>query len=320
MKQKKRWAVLALTPILSILLALNVSAVDTDYSGYLDPETGEPINTENEETGKVSLSDSMFYDWSTQEYVFPVEGTLNEVRVSCPDGMVCTTPVSINTDSASIITVYRDGVEVKDGLDHITEVGEYLLQVNKDGEKRRLMTFTIIGETTNALMNFIVPDGFYVTEAYMDGRDVYMDRFTVGMAEEGDYEITIDCMSANLTYTIKTTIDRTPPELTFDGKIDQNGRVHSALTFSGVEPGGRVYLTKDGTEITPEITGGQGTLEDSGIYVLRVYDAAGNMTEYQFTIMMYFNTNSVIFFTLVALLVAGVIAYIVIQRKRLKIG
>ena len=60
--------------------------------------------------------------------------------------------------------------------------------------------------------------------------------------------------------------------------------------------------------------------DDSGNYIMRVYDAAGNMTEYTFTILMYFNASSLAFFALVLAVIIAVIVYVLRKRRRLKIG
>ena len=60
-------------------------------------------------------------------------------------------------------------------------------------------------------------------------------------------------------------------------------------------------------------------MKPSGNYALEVTDAAGNSATYQFTILVYFDSNSLIFFSLVVLSIAAVAVYIVIKRKNLKI-
>ena len=48
-------------------------------------------------------------------------------------------------------------------------------------------------------------------------------------------------------------------------------------------------------------------------------DAAGNTSEYHFTILMYFNLSSLMFMALVVAVAVAVGAYIVISRKRLEV-
>ena len=141
------------------------------------------------------------------------------------------------------------------------------------------------------------------------------------MSEEGAYQIVYESFITELSYTLTTTIDRTGPELTFEGRIDKNGRYHSEVKYYKVGEGDRVVLFQDGVEVTPSIAAdGTGTILDSGNYILDAYDAAGNMTEYTFTIMVYFNVNSLVFIALLLAVIIGVLVYIFIKRERLKIG
>lgn len=48
-------------------------------------------------------------------------------------------------------------------------------------------------------------------------------------------------------------------------------------------------------------------------------DKAGNVTQYAFTILIYFDLNSLLFFGIALAAAAAVGAYIVISRKRLTV-
>ena len=56
------------------------------------------------------------------------------------------------------------------------------------------------------------------------------------------------------------------------------------------------------------------------MYQLLVFDAAGNSTSEQFTILVYLDFNSLLFFALVCLSLAGVLGYVLFSRKRLRIA
>ena len=319
---KKRIAALALT--LLVLLGLSLpAAADTGYTGEINPETGEPFGDDaSQVTGdRVALSGTMLYDWTTHDYAYPIADSLGEVHVSVADGMALTTPVTIQPGSDASVTVYCNGREYTGSLSSCSEVGEYVISVLVGGTTRRLMGFTLVGKTTNLLHTFVVPDGFYIVSAERDGENVYLDRYSVDMEAEGSYRIEYECTATNLVYRLETTIDRTPPSLVFRGKLDSQGRVRSKLEFEGLENGDRIYLSRSGTQVVPELNGdGTGTIYDPGTYVMVVTDAAGNNVEYDFIILQYLNLQSWAFFLLLFAVVAVVIAYIVIQRKRLKIG
>ena len=311
--------------VLVLCLPVRAAASNIDYSGELDPQTNEPVHQGNTETGpasgRVQLSSTMSYDWKNHDFVFSVGSTMNEIHCSAADGMILDRPVSLSTGSDTSIIVFRNGSEYTGSLSTISDVGNYVVSSQQTGDKVRILTFTIVGKTTNAVTIFTAPDGFYITSATRDGEQIYFDRFNTRMDLEGLYHIEYECVATDVIYTLDTTIDRTPPTLSFEGRINDEWQVRSALKFSGLEKGGSIVLTRGGAEVQPELNlDGTGAVYDSGIYVMKVFDAAGNMTEYRFSILTYFTVGSLVFIALAVTIIVGVIVYILIKRKNLRIG
>ena len=295
-------------------------AVDLDYSGELDPETALPAGTAGTSSNRVFINDTVTYDWDSMKYVYTVDNSLIEVYSTAMDNMVLSEYVSVSSSEPSM-TVYCNGEEVKNDLTNLREVGDYVVTVRVGGGTVRLFDFSIVGETTNAMTQFSAPDGFYIETATRDGLDIYEDRYRVDMSEEGEYLIEYFCGATDRVYRLETAIDRTPPTLTFQGKVDSKQRIHSALKFSGLEEGDTIVLLQDAVEVSPVLKNdGTGQIVNPGNYIMRVYDAAGNMREYNFTIMLYFNASSWFFFLLVLAVIGAVVAYVFIKRKKLKIG
>ena len=320
---KHRILTLALTALMLLFLSVCALAADTGYTGVIDPETGEPYDAQAAEAAgdRVAITNSMYFDWAKRDYVYPIPDSLGEIRVSAADGMVLTKSVSIQTGSVTGVTVSRNGSEYTGSLSNCSEAGEYVISVLTGGQTKRIMNFTLVGKTTNAIHDFVVPDGFYIVDAQRGGESVYMDRYSVRMEEEGAYSIEYACSSTGMVYKLETSIDRTPPALVFQGKLDSQGRVRSKLEFSGLQSDDRIYLSRSGTPVAPELNSdGTGTIYDPGNYMMLVMDAAGNTKEYDFIILQYFNLQSWIFFLIVLAVIAAVVIYIVMQRKRLKIG
>ena len=308
-----------------LCIPLRAAASNINYSGELDPQTNEPVhqgNTENgPASGRVQLSSTMSYDWKTHDFVFSVGNTLNEIHCSAADGMIVDKPVTLSTGADASIVVFRNGSEYTGSLSTIKEVGDYVVSSQQAGDKVRVMAFTIVGKTTNAVTVFSAPDGFYLTSATRDGEEIYYDRYNTRMEQEGLYHIEYECVATDVVYTLDTSIDRTPPSLTFEGRINEEWQVRSALKFSGYEKDGSIVLTRSGVQVQPELNSdGTGTIYDSGIYVMKVFDAAGNMSEYRFSILTYFTVGSLIFIALAVAIIISVIVYILIKRKNLRIG
>lgn len=311
----------ALTPLLLSALCLSAFA-DVSYTGELDPATNQPIQTtlDGGSTERIALSDTMYFDFKTYDYVYPIADALGEVHSGAADGMVLTAQTYINVSRDAPVAVYLNGGAYTGDLGAVNTAGEYVVSATVNGQTRRLFSFTLVGETTNALHRFETPEGFYIETAERDGADVYETRYRLDMEPEGAYRIEYRCVDTQQAYTLETTIDRTAPELAFDGTFDARGRVRSALRFTGLGANEGVSAFRNGEQVSVDVSDGGGTIYEPGTYTLYAFDAAGNATEYSFIILRYFNSLSIVFFLAVVTLISAVAIYLYIQRRRLKIG
>lgn len=324
---KKITALAMLAALTLALPGFGVRAVDTSYSGYLDARTNEPLTTEQQSSesnivgGRTQVSGNCFYDWNTHDYVYTSDDSLAEIHASVVDGMVVNVPVNIIPGSNAALQLYLDGEAYDGELTAINDPGVYIVSLQQGGATARLFSFTIVGEQTNLLNRYVVPDGFYITSAFLGDEDINTDFYVVDMEEEGTYEIEYECIPTDIRYSLKTTVDRTPPQVELSGHTDKRGRYRSAVTFSGLEEGDDYVLTREGENVTARRNVDLSyTVYDSGNYRLRVYDKAGNFAEHDFLIMLYFNASSLVFFTLVVVTAAAVLGYIIYKRRHLRIG
>ena len=297
--------------------AIAVGEDNTYYSGVLDAATGEAVTSSSTPT-RVRISETTYYDHEARSFVFPTGSGMYEVLANVADGMIVNEPVSITADDGVEVVVNRNGTALEDvNLNEIELPGKYTIGVTGLDSAVNLFGFTIVGATTNLSGGYVMPEGFYILKATLDGEETNYDRSFIEMADEGAYEIEYVCPDTNLHYTLSTIIDHTPPELTLDGKLDKNGRFRSAVQISGFQDGDSVALTRDGADVSfPS----DGKLTEAGMYQLLVFDAAGNSTSEQFTILVYLDFNSLLFFALVCLSLAGVLGYVLFSRKRLRIA
>lgn len=294
-------------------------AADYDYSGVLDYATGLPTgggSPLSNETELVHLTDSMSYDASRGRFAFPLEsGTFYSTAA---DGMIVSQPVSIDASDAAI-SVYRDGAEVAaEEYQDLAQSGEYAVYAASGENGRRVMTFTIVGRQTNLIYGYSVPEGFFIRSATWNGEEMGFDRYFVSMEGEGDYVIEYRCPTADLTYTLETTIDRTPPELIVDGRLGEDGRVHSAVTFTAAGEEGTISVLRDGEPYKAAYTADGGKLSEPGEYELIITDEAGNSMSYPFEIVMYLDSNSIFFILLAVAAVGTVIGLAVWKRKNFR--
>jgi len=297
---------------------LDVRQVDEDYEGELDAVTGLPVTSgaqQRQTTGRVQLSDTMYYDLDQRGFVFVSPRFGVEIGANVADGMVTKERVVIVVPDGVVTTLYKDGnVVEKPALSALSEPGGYVLRIGNGSENEDLLSFTIVSTTTGSLNYYSMPESFYVTSVTRDGQDVSGPITRVELLTEGEYSIEYGCPKAGLSYTLSLTVDHTPPELTFTG-VDERGRARGPVTFSGLEKGETVTCLKDGSEYTPR----RSTLSEVGKYVLTVTDMAGNSNTYYVTILLYLNAQSVVFFALFIAIIAALVAYLQISRRRMRV-
>ena len=279
----------------------------SDEPVRLDNFTGEAMNESMADNTTIRINPECSYDSSTDQYVINIDNI--QVKSSVADGMIINNVVSIETDSLTEISLYKDGkiAEIMD-LSQIDELGNYVLLYGG----KHVLEFTIVGEYIT-LDYFYTPEGFYVKDVLIDGEPAEYDYNVVPMTTEGVYEVTYVCEATNRTYLFRTCVDRTAPVLTLD-ELDKKGRAKGPVDLTDREIGSYVKVVLDGKEVEE-----QDVLTKSGKYTVTIYDLAGNSTTYNFTIMLYFNMSSTVFMLLILAVVIGVVAYIVVSAKLLRV-
>ena len=309
---------LLLAAALTLGLCLPVFAADEGLPGI---PAGE-IQTTDE--SQIWLSDSMYYDTKERDFIYPLGETGLFLHSNVADGMITASPVYVRN---GMIIAYKDGQLMDHNSNEPLEVeepGEYVIMSQVGGQTIRLFSFTLTGPTSSVIFGYNLPDGMYVTRAELNGEEIGYDRYYVPMQQDGLYHIEYECMStylSNLVYSLDVTVDREPPELEFSGSIDEKHRVHSALHISGIEEGGSIRVTLDGSPLDVAVNrDGTAELPDSGNYVIEAFDAAGNRSEYVYTVLIYLNSGGLVFLAILIASILAVAIYILIKRKKLKIG
>ena len=313
MKLLKTITILFLSATLVFALALPARAASGIQSTRFDDNPISGIDA-----SIIYLTDTMYFDTNTREYVYPVLDSGTVVRASVADGMIVTTPVKI---VGATLLIYKDGELWEGDATNITEPGEYVVMAQTGSQTPRLFVFTLVGGATSIVYSYNLPSGMIVLTATRDGESTEFDGTSVPMQEDGLYHVEYEGVSTEMIYTLDLNVDRTPPEIQFDGKIDENHRVHSALEFSGLQKSDTLQVTLDGVPISVNVNpDGTGELVDSGSYVITVYDEAGNSTVYGYIIMLYLNSGSLAFFIILGIALVALGVYIFIRRKQLRIG
>ena len=297
------------------LLTVTASAVQLGYDGPVDSVTGEPSESGSIDaySDQVRVSENVYYDRNRMGYLYTATGNA-QVLSTVADGMVVHDMVRLEPDEGLNLTLYKNGTVMEDvDLTHINETGDYVAQVTtENGQTQRVLSFTIVGNSTGRLTGYTMPSGFVITGATRDGETTPWDRFYVSFAEEGLYEVTYRCPRNGLDYSLNVMIDFTPPVLALEAV--ENGRARGPVSLADLEEGAYISVYYNDKQIPYAQE-----LEDSGDYHVLVMDQAGNLSEYYFTILIYFDLNSLVFMGMVVGVLVAVGVYLWLSRKRLKV-
>lgn len=276
-----------------------------DTSSDLRSEVADYIRIDSETT--YSQQEDLYYKY--------VEGYGDRALISnVLDGMYTRSAVNITVASGIVYTMYKNGV-AESGMDisEITEPGSYALAMY-DGSSNPVtpLSFTILGEYTN-ISRVDLPDTCDLVNVVYEGEEVVTNSNSVELQNEGHFTINFMCGLAGRTYSIDFVRDVTPPVLELK-EVNEKGYASSAVSIADLEEGAQCLILRN-DEVEPVTA----LLKDSGRYQIVVTDAAGNSNEYNFTIRTYFNYVSITFLLVFTALLAGLVTYVVIAKKRLRV-
>ncbi len=310
----KKLIAIVLTVVLCMSLGFNAAAVSTTIE-QINPDTDQPLD---EETGYtlVCVNETTWYDKNEGMFCYTKETVTPEgsFYASVADGMYTTEPVKIKIPAGVTPTLTRDGETVKDvDYDHIEETGEYILLATGVGTRaEQILRFTILAKKTGLLETFMVPEGFTITDARLDGAEAPFSFNVADMSAEGKYTISYRCDVIDHPYTLSVEVDHTPPTLKLEAV--KNNVAKGPVDISDLEPDVSIKILLGNREIQKK-----DKLTQSGVYHLILTDAAGNETTYNFRILIYFNLSAVAFALLLLATLGGLIAYLVVSRKKLRV-
>ena len=324
----KRKGILTAVLLIATVLSLQTTgfAANLDYSGPINSFTGEPTSAEGS-SGKedwIPVASGVYYDRSKRAYVYDLgRGSDTRIASNVMDGMVVNETVYLEVPQGMEVRLHCNG-KIQEGVDLslIEKPGQYVLEAKALGEQYvRVMSFTIVGATTGLISSYPMPAGFVITSVELtteneNGEWVAAqpkwDRGKVSMSDEGAYRVQYECARNGLSYTLQTVIDHTPPTLALENVV--NGLAKGPVDISDLEEGCKIGITLNGGKMSY-----REELTLSGDYEIILQDEAGNLTNYAFSILVYFDSNSWIFFGLVVLSIVGIGVYLYIERKRMRV-
>ncbi len=326
MRHKSDWkwvrGILAILIIITVWGTAFCGRVHAEETfGQLDSFTGE-LTDKRDGSGNSSeksndtitwITDNMYYDAEKKAYVY----TIGEEKVyaTVADGMVVKDKVSIKIPDTVSGKLYWQGYSVDFPGGNISQKGNFSVEATYDGVTKQLFSFTIIGNETNQILNYTMPEGFRITKATLDGTEIQYTRKFVDMAKEGHYVIGYECSKTGVSYMLDTIVDTTPPTVVLEG-VDDDGKARGPVAVTQKVDKDDLTITRNGEEYKTMLSQ---VLTQNGRYVVTVTDAAGNSTEYRFVIMVYLDKNAKIFGLLFLLVVVVVIGVFVYYKKHLRV-
>lgn len=291
--------------------------VNIDYQGTVNPYTGAPLEEdESAQTQKVKLPDGSTYDRQAHTFYYTVDDYKEDIGCTVANGMVVTSPVSIDIPPDITTTLYSFGEVVTDvDYSNIEEPGSYSLVATGVDSEKQILYFDIVNEKTGRLTSYTLPNGFALLSVTIDGVTQAPNYSRIiDLQKEGNYKISYRCTSTGITYSLNIEVDHTPPDVQFEGV--EGTVANGPVTIVGLQDKDIVKVIFNDEEVKAP---GNGVLRTVGKYRVTVLDDAENSVTKEFTIRMYLNMQGGIFIGLAlsVIIAAGVFMYV--SRKRLKV-
>ncbi len=236
-----------------------------------------------------------------------------EIFTNIPAGMKTSGKVSFTFGADVQYELYCDGEQLSgyNAADNIAGAGKYQLFVyDGSGVLPAEFGFEITGRAVTGIAKYTVPTGCTVNRALYEGNMIRANSTSVDLGSEGTY--TVEIAYGEYVFTETFVLDNTPPEFGFDRVADgiaEGGKVTLLLKSDDIE---RYEIYLDGVLLETKSR----VMSDPGVYTVKVYDAAGNMSEQTFELQYRMNAMAVVVILLAAAVVIAAVAFFVISRKK----
>lgn len=260
------------------------------------------------------IAGTTYYDPEEKTFLYYVDNTsMLAVRSSAADKMVTAQAVTVRADAGVALEVYLDGTRLE-GVSGGTyrQPGEYVVMYIGGTVSQRIFSFTIVPQLCNSVSSYALPAGFEITGATLDGENVPYERNYIKLTGEGEYDIRYVCTKTDVPYQLTFRTDYTGPVLAL--KEVTEGTARGPVDISDAGDAAVVNIYRDGQKITRK-----DILTESGEYFIELMDEAGNKTTYSFTILIYFDGNSWLFFCILLFSAVAVLIYLIYSRKHLRV-
>lgn len=227
------------------------------------------------------------------------------------NGGIINEAVTITSNEAVSVTITKDSKPYSYNLgDEITEEGFYKVLISDAYGNTKEVTFQIVYKDARTSINYDLGDDVKITKVTKDGKEVGYDSNHLAFMEDGEYVIYYS--ENGIDYTFTLNLDTTAPEITLIG-VEDGGKVDATISISNMTEEGTITVYKDGEVIDYKLGD---EIKDYGSYKVVVKDILGNTRTYSFTLEFQMNAWAIALITVGVITSVGVVAFIVMKRKK----
>lgn len=249
-----------------------------------------------------------------------------KIITNVPSGALVNGGVIMTVPDGVLTTVYKDGEMMSEETSlNFSEPGIYKVcfyaestqfyRFYPNEESYPFYTFRIVGQAVNDIDVFTAPAGCKIV-AVEDSvgsvsdengnKEFQIDNFW--MEEEGHYAFSVFDPVANGTYTVVINRDLTAPEAHVNTTKATADIYLDSADIANVD----IYRNGELIQYSNNIVG-------KGNYTVQVYDYAGNVSTYAFTLADAFNQGTFFAVLLSVLIILGGFVYIRLQRTYVRV-
>lgn len=251
-------------------------------------------------TYKITLTDKA---GNVTEVEFTIDKTVGFI-INTADGFLSNEDVTILAKEELTVVLKKDGEDLpyKFG-DAIAEEGDYEAVLSDRYNNVKTISFRIFKQLVVNMFSFESEQA----TATLNGEPCEALNFD----QDGTYIVTVEQDGKTFRFTV--TLDRIAPTLTLVG-VKNGSETKSDVVLKDLSEEATIEVFLNGEKLPYKI----GTsLTELGEYRVVVTDIAGNVSEYTFRILYSLNGGSVAIIAIgILLIVAGILTFIIIRKKR----
>lgn len=218
-----------------------------------------------------------------------------------------------NGEKLTAVVTRNDKVIAYEFGQALNDEGAYKVVLRDNYGNEQTVAFEIVSGVKTAL-DYTLGENVEIVSVEREGERVAAENNRLHFTVDGTYTVTARTDGKDYTFTL--TLDATAPTIVLTG-VDNGGVADAIVTIGEPSEQANISVYFNGEQIDYEL--GQ-ELSEYGEYRVVVTDAAGNVSEYSFTLEHILNGGAVALLVIGIILAVGAVVTVVIMRKKGKFG